>query len=273
MSSWTTASSQRKGVQILPYYHQSGFASFAQEFFDLCISVTYAQDTRTFLFVFDMINSVSTEFLLFQNTLKKNMFVRYLSYFPSSGFNLKERPDLTHPIAERRPLPDKDHIFDLAPQLFQVQEKVHEITSKFFQRHELGQRDYSGIVCISPDNEDPMPYLEKLQSLPRDSSVCLYIVAPSLEVFQRFQKAFPSVWSLESIHTTGDLQTVTLEQKIRRFYLEVGEFQRLHTAQFVVGSYRDVRCRLLGLLQKRFREQFGDFRSIDGKFFSIFSDS
>lgn len=273
MSSWTSGVSLKKGVHSLPYYHQCGFSDFASEFFDLCISVTYAQDTKNFLFVLDIMNSVSSEFLYFQNTLKKNMLLRYLPYFPSTGFNLKDRKDLTRPIALQGPVVDKQSVFDLAPLLFTIQDKVRERANQFFERHELGKKEYKAIVCVSPTCLDPIPYLHQLSSVERNDTVALYIVAPSLDIVERFRKAFPPMWTLESIHTTHDLHTSTLEQKINRHYLEVAEFQRLYDAPIVIGSYQDIRCRLLGILSKRFREQFRDFRSIDGKFFSIFPDA
>ncbi len=272
MTSWGPGFAKPKGIQNLSYYHQSGFQSYAQEFFDLCVSVTYAQDTKNFLFVFDMINSVGAEFLLFQHTLKKNPFIRYLPYYPTTGYNIKDRTDLTHPIALRGAIPDKDDLFKIAPQLFHLQEKIREKNNVFFQKHELHAQDYAAVVCVSPTQEDPQVYVQAMQFLPRTER-SIYIVCSSLEVFERFCREFPSCWQLFSIHMTRELHTQTQEQKINRMYLEIGELERMRSAPDLIGTFDDVRCRLAGLLEKRYREANSSFHSIDGKFFSIFPSS
>ncbi len=272
MTSWGPGFPKAKGVQILPYYHMTGFASYAEEFFEICISAVYTQDTNNFLFVFDMINPIGSDFLLFQNTLKKNGFLRFLPYYPSSGFNIKDRKDLTKPIALRPPVADKDDIFKIAPKLFDLHERIREVNSKFFSKHELHYSDYPVVVCVSPTDEHPSAYLQALHFLPREP-LNIYVICSSLDVFEQFRKAFPSCWTLESIHMTKELHTHTQEQKIQRLFLEIGELQQLRSAPNVVGTYDDIRCRVLGLLDKRFRETNASFHSIDGKFFSIFPPS
>lgn len=269
MTSWGPGFPKPKGIQTLPYYHMTGFGSYAEEFFEICVSAIYAQDTNNFLFVFDMINSIGSDFLLFQNTLKKNSFLRFLPYYPTTGFNIKDRKDLTKPIVLRAPLPDKDDIYRIAPKIFDLQDKIREKNNLFFERYELQQQEYAAVICVSPNREDPEPYLQAAQFLPREP-LTLYVVCSSLNTLERFQKVFPSCWKLESIHQTKELHTQTQEQKIQRLLLEIGELQRLRFAPHVIGTFDDIRCRVIGLLEKRFRETGLSFHAIDGKFFSLF---
>jgi hypothetical protein len=125
---------------------------------------------------------------------------------------------------------------------------------------------------VSPTQEDPLVYLQALNFLPRQA-LNLYIVCSSLDLFEKFCKAFPSCWTLESIHRTKELHTQTQEQKIQRLFLEIGELDRLRSAPDVVGTYDDIRCRVIGLLERRFRETNASFHSIDGKLYSIFPPS
>ena len=272
MTSWGVGYPKPKGIQSLPYYHMTGFGSYAEEFFELCISTVYAQDTNSFLFVFDMINPIGSDFFLFQNTLKKNSLIRYLTYYPTSGYNIKDRKDLTKSIALRGPIPDKDDIFRISMKLFELQDRIREKTSQFFAKHELHSTEYAAIVCVSPSMEDPHVYLQALTFLPRQE-LNLYIVCSSLDTFERFRTAFPSCWTLESIHITKEIHTQTQEQKIQRLMLEIEELQMLRQAQHVVGSFIDFRCRVVGLVERRFREGNEFFHSIDGKNFSLFPDT
>lgn len=271
MASWERVFSKRTGVQVLPYYHMSGCDGYAKEFFDLCLSVLYAQKTNDFVFVFDMINPVSAEFSYFQTTLKKNNFIRHLPYFPSSGFQLRGRQDLIQPILDDGKRPDKIFIYEIAKSLFQFQDKVREKYIEFFTRFEVpGDGSYSVGVCISsvPDIQN---CLNKLGDIPRDKTVSVYLQCPSRDLFEQCKQAFPRQWTVSSIQMTGELHTQTTEQKTTRLYAELGELMILLNCPILVGSFENPICRLMGLLSQKFREDRTAFRSIDGKPFRFFS--
>lgn len=272
MASWERVSAKRTGVQILPYYHMSGMDGFAKEFMDLCLSTLYAQKTNDFLWVFDVINPITTEICYFQKVLKKNNLIRFLPYFPSSGFQIRGRQDLIQPIVERGKLPDKIFIYDIARSLFDIQDKVRETNIMFFEKHEIPREGvYQAGILLHPSCTDFSVYLNKLGDIPRDNTVFVYVACSNRETFEACKKAFPSQWNVISLHMTGELHTQTTEQKIKRYFLEIAELVVLRNCPILVGTFQDPVAMFMGLLENRFRENPTAFRSIDGKPFRIYS--
>jgi hypothetical protein len=270
MSSWGPGFSQRKGVNLLPYYHLSGMGDYAHEFLELVKSVKYAQNTNDFLFVFDVLNGVSHEFLLFQNTIKKNQFIRFLPYYPSSGFQLNGRQDLLEPVVHIR-FPDRPDIYQLAQLMFDFQDRVFEGAYTQLAELDVPGGPYSvGVLLHSPEYDDKILDIvrETLASDPPKDPM-IFVQSPSYERYQEFLAKCPSSWTVHSVWKKPH-RFDTLEHKVKSLHLKLIEIKFLRECAILVGSMDQSITRLLYCLRRDMREGVTPFRSIDGKAFTFF---
>jgi hypothetical protein len=269
MSSWGPGFVQKKGHLNLSHYHHVGFESFAAEYFKLIRSVMYTQDLNEFLFVFDKVNSVSPSLGLFENTLKKNNYIRFLPYYPSSGFNVADRKDLVEPSIHKV-VHDRPSFFVLFKSIFQLQDKIKEAINKLYTKKEISILENNRIgVCLTPIIEFQR-YIDQIQKKTSPPNKPLEIfVSSTKEQYQAFKLICPSYWTLVSMWDVLPETIVTEEQKVDVFTASLGSLIALGQCEYILGSLDDPTFRFLFCQDGKFRDSTQGI-VLDGSSFSYF---
>lgn len=272
MSSWGPGFAQKKGHMILPYHHFVGFDDYADEFFKLVRSTFYAYSTNEFLFVFDKANSIQSSFSLFESTLKRSPHLRYLSYYPSQGFNLRDRSDLLRPILERGPQNNKLSFFALCTTLFALQDSVRDSINKVYSRK--GQNIYEQCdvgLCLLDNSTDLQSLVEKIRRFAKRpiDPLSVFVATRTRDSYLQFRNLCPSNWTVYSQWETIPPILTTEEQKLDILYSYLGSVHALSTCTHLVGSFHHPIFKLLYCLESRFRAVNG-ITVLDGSSFSYF---
>jgi hypothetical protein len=272
MSSWGPGFVQKKGHMILPYYHFVGFGDYADEFFKLVRSIFYAYNANEFLFIFDKVNAVSGTFSLFESTLKKNNYSRFLSYYPSQGFNVCERRDLLEPILQRQPPHDTLSFFQVFTSIFDLQDKIKEQIHKLYGKKNLSPLDpYQVGVCLVDGQTEFASLLEtitRFATRPIDP-LSLFVSCSSREQYLNFRSQCPPQWTLVSMWELLPPIIVTEEQKLDVLYAYLGSLITLSNTPHLIGSFKSSTYRFLYCKESRFRDKTYSTR-FDGSSFSFF---
>lgn len=272
MSSWGPGFVQKRGHMILPYYHFVGIGDFADEFFKLVRSIFYAHQTNEFLFVFDKINSISTNIGLFESTLKKNSFSRYLSYYPTQGFNLAERRDILEPVLQQGPRPDKKNFFPLFSTVFDLTDKIKQQIHTVYERYEISLFDGERIgVCLMEEMTDFSNLVPKLASFaPRHGDpVSMFVSTSSRDQYNSFRSQCPTNWKVVSMWDTIPPLIQTEEQKLDTLASFLGSLVALGDCSHLVGSFRQPSFRFVYSKEAKFRIP-SNLTVLDGSSFSYF---
>jgi hypothetical protein len=272
MSSWGPGFVQKKGHMILPYYHFVGFGDYAHEFFKLVRSTYYAYNTNEFLFLFDKANSVSPTFPLFELTLKKNNYIRFLTYFPSQGFNISERKDLINPILQRAPQPDKISFFSLFASMFVLQDSMKEQIYKVYQRINISPTENFQVgLCLLEKQTDFSSIVAKLlrfAARPVDP-ISVFVSCSTREQYMKFREECPSQWSVVSMWEIIPPTIVTEEQKLESLYSYLGSMILFTNCSHLMGSFNHSMFRFIYCKEARFRTP-SNITVLDGSSFSYF---
>jgi hypothetical protein len=254
MSSWGPGFVQQRGHINLSHYHQVGFGSFAEEYFKLIRSVMYTQSLKEFLFVFDKMNSASTSIGLFEYTLKKNNYIRFIPYYPSSGFSIADRKDLLEPSIHKH-IPDRPSFFSLFASIFNLQDKIKDSIHKLYDTKEVPMfaEKRLGVCLRDGDSFDEIkakiqPFLNQTKQ-----SVNLFVSA-GRDQYRSFKQSCPSDWIIYSMWDTLPDTIVTGEQKMDVFYASLGMIVNLQHCDLLIGSFHDPVFRFLYCFEKKFRE-------------------
>lgn len=272
MSSWGPGFVQKKGHMILPYHHFVGFGDYADEFFKLVRSTYYAYSANEFLFVFDKANSIKAGYSLFESTLKRASYLRYLSYYPSQGFNLCERADLVNPILQRGPRPEKLSFFSLCSILFVFQDSIKTQIHKVYQQKNLNVVETYDIgLCLLPGQTEFSPILERILQFAKRpiDPLSVFVSTNSREQYLQFRGSCPKQWTVVSIWETIPEILVTEEQKLDSLYSYLGSIIVLTNCTHLMGSFNHSIFRLLYCKEPRFRTPSA-ITVLDGSSFSYF---
>ena len=255
MSSWGPGFAQAKGHRNLSHYHHVGFECFATEYFKLIRSLMYTQNLNEFLFVYDKINSVSVSIGLFDHTLKKNEFIRFLPYFPTSGFNIADRNDLLQDAFQRRALiPNVPTFFTLFRTVFSLQSTIKDHITSLYLKNEIPIYLEERIGVCLQEGLDFSLYLTKLKSyLSEHNRLTLFLVGPR-SLCEEFKSQIPTEWTVQSMWDTVPSNIVTEEQKMDVFHASLGVFVCLEHSKLVVGSFRHPVFRFMYCKESRFRD-------------------
>jgi hypothetical protein len=269
MSSWGPGFVKSRANVNLSHYHYVSFGSFQEEYFKLVRSVMYTLNLKEFLFVFDKVNSVSSSIGLFEYTLKKNSFIRFLPYYPSTGFNIGDRKDLVEPAIHKN-VPDRPSFFQVFSTMFSLQDKVKQSIQKIYDKTDISVFTEKRIgVCIS-DGDDVMISIAKLQTYLSNSTKLLNIfVSSSKEQYQAFKQACPSDWIVYSMWDALPSIIKTEEQKMDVFYALLGSIKHLVDCYILLGSHRNTMFRFLYCKEEKFRNPMNGV-VLDGSSFSYF---
>lgn len=254
MTSWGPGFVQKKGHSNLAYYHQVGFESYATEYFKMIRSILYAQDTLDFLFIFDKVNSYSSFISLFEQTLKKNAYIRHLPYYPSQGYNIADRTDLLQPIFQRGEKPNQPNFFKVFSSTFQLQDVVVEKIHNIFLSSEIPFTNILLGVCILPNQEDFTSVFNAIRRLhiPPHEPMNIWVDSKSRDDAQRFFDVCPSSWNVYSMWKTIPNPVITEEQKRNELYSSIGSLKALSHSKYLVGSHQVPSFRFVYCLDTRF---------------------
>lgn len=272
MSSWGPGFIQKRGHMILPYYHFVGFGDYAIEFFKLVRSMYYSYLANEFLFVFDKVNSISPTFPLFELTLKKNNSSRYLSYYPSQGFNICDRRDLLEPLLKQPTKIDKVSFFSFFSMVFDLQTQVKEKIVRIYERKKLTLTEQFNVgVCLIEGQQTYDAILERIKKLanrPIDP-VSVFVNSASRDEYIKFREQCPSNWTISSMWETIPPIIVTEEQKIDTLYAFLGSLILLSHCPHIIGSFKNSSFLFLYCKEERFRIP-SNVTIVDGSSFSYF---
>jgi hypothetical protein len=272
MSSWGPGFIQKKGHMILPYYHFVGFGDYADEFFKMVRSAYYSYQAKEFLFVFDKVNSVSGSFCLFESTLKRNTYSRFLPYYPSTGFNLGERHDLLNPVLQRLPIIDTLSFFQVFSAMFQLQDSMKPKIIQLYQRKDHSPVDQFQVgLCLLNGETNFTPILEKITRFaerPIDP-LTVFVSCSSRDQYNQFRDQCPSQWKLLSMWDVLAPTIVTEEQKLETLYASIGSLIFLSNVVHLVGSFKHSAFRFVYCKEQRFRTP-SNLTILDGSSFSYF---
>ena len=272
MSSWGPGYVQKKGHMILPYHHFVGFGDYAEEFFKLVRSMYYAHHSNEFLFIFDKANSISPAIGLFESTLKRNAFSRYLPYYPSQGFNLSDRRDLLEPILQRSPFPDKHSFFSLFSSVFDLQDRIKNQIMQLYNRKEISPFDGERIgVCLQGGQSEFSSLIERLGQFAKrpGDPVSLFVSCQSRDQYILFREQCPSNWIIVSMWETIPPSILTEEQRMDALYSFFGSLVALSYCSHLLGSFRNSAFTFVYCNEPRFRAH-STFIVLDGSSFSYF---
>ena len=269
MSSWGPGFAKPRTNVNLSHYHHASVGSFQEEYFKLVRSVMYTLNLKEFLFVFDKVNSVSSSIGLFEYTLKKNSFIRFLPYYPSTGFNIGDRKDLVEPAIHKH-VPDRPSFFKLFSMMFDLQDRIKQSIQKVYDRTEVPLFAEKRIgVCLS-DKDDSMVFITKLRSYASNTSKSFNVfVSSSKEQYQAFKQACPSDWIVYSMWDALPPLIKTEEQKMDVFYALLGSIYSLEHCDILLGTHHDTMFRFLYCKEEKFRNPSKGV-VIDGSSFSYF---
>lgn len=253
MSSWGPGFVQKKGVSTLAFYHQVGFECYASEYFKMIRSVLYAQQTLDFLFIFDKVNSYSSFVSLFEHTLKKNNYIRYLQYFPSQGFNLNDRGDLVNPVVQQGPKIGQPNFFQLFEMNFQLQDSIREKINNIYSKYDIPYNATTLSICLLRDQQDFSPIFETIQKLNIKGEINVFIHSQRREDAERFSELCPSSWHVDSMWKTVPHAIVTEEQRKDELYSFLGSLQSIKTSRYLVGSHQNPSYRFAYCVNSHFR--------------------
>jgi hypothetical protein len=272
MSSWGPGFVQKRGHMILPYHHFVGFGDYADEFFKLVRSTYYAYSANEFLFVFDKANSIQASYSLFESTLKRATYIRYLSYYPSQGFNLCERADLVNPILQRGPQHEKLSFFSLCSTLFVFQDSIKGHIYTVYQRKNLGfVEPYDVGLCLVEGQSEFSSIVERITRFAKRpiDPLSVFVSTKSREQYIQFRDACPKQWTVVSMWETIPAILVTEEQKLDSLYSYLGSIILLSQCTHLMGSFNHSIFRLLYSNEPRFRTP-SSITVLDGSSFSYF---
>lgn len=271
MTSWGPGFVQKKGHSNLAYYHQVGFESFAAEYFKMIRSIMYSQDSLEFLFVFDKVNSYSSYISLFENTLKKNNYIRYLPYYPSQGYNVADRIDLLKPIIDRGPRVDKPDFFKLFVSCFQLQQFIYEKINEMYAKSEIPLTDILVSICLLPDQNDFTSIFDCIQrfSIGSTEPFTVFVHSQRREDAERFIEQCPSSWIVYTMWKTIPKTILTEEQKKNELYSYLGSLLAIVYSRYLVGSHHSPTFRFGYAIKPDFRNQTNAL-VFDRSSFSIF---
>jgi hypothetical protein len=241
MSSWGPGFVQKRGHAILPYYHFVGFGDYASEFFKLVRSIYYAYSSNEFLFIFDKANSASSSFALFESTLKRNSYARYLPYYPSQGFNINERRDLLEPILQQGARPDKMNFFSLFSSVFELQDGIKEKIINVYARKAISPFNYFDVgVCLPEGQTEFSSLIEKLTKFPARpiDPLSIFVSCSTREQYMAFCKQSPSQWTLMSMWEIIPPILVTEEQHLEVLFAFLGSLISLSQCPHLIGSFK-----------------------------------
>ena len=272
MSSWGGGFVQKKGHMILPYYHSVAFGNYADEFFKLIRSIYYAQQTNEFLFVFDKLNSITHTIGLFEFTLKKNNYVRFLPYFPSQGFDISNRKDILEQAFQKPPSPEKLLFFPLFASVFDLQNKIKEQITKVYARKEISLFDGNRLgICLHNGQTDFQSLLNKISPFAKRpiDPVSLFVSSSSREQYKEFREKCPPHWLLVSMWETIPPTLLTEEQQLETLYSFLGAVVCLSDSVHLFGSFQDPVFRFMYCKEAKFRTP-SNRTVMDGSSFSYF---
>lgn len=272
MSSWGPGFVQRRGHTILPYYHLVGFGNYAHEYFKLIRSIYYAHQTDDFLFVFDKLNSITCTIGLFDSTLKKNNYIRFIPYFPSQGFDISSRNDLLVPVLQKLPSPTKLHFFPLFSSLFQLQQRTKEQITQVYDRKQISLYDSERLgICLQAGHTDFESLLKKISSFAKRpiDPLSLFVSSESREQYTSFRSQCPSHWLIVSMWETIPPTVLTDEQQLETLYSFLGALICLSNSSHLLGSFHDPVFRFLYCKEAKFRNP-SNLSVMDSSSFSYF---
>jgi hypothetical protein len=254
MSSWGTGFVQ-KGHMHLAHYHFVGFESFPAEYFKLIRSIVYTQNLNEFLFVFDKVNSVSVSIGLFEYTLKKNEFIRFLHYYPPSGFHIGDRKDLLEPALQKRSMiPNVPNFFSLFASIFKVQDKIKQAVLQLYEKKEVPIDSGMRLGLCLHQGIDFKKYFEKLKQIPMQEYSFNLFLSGTREQCDSFKSQCPSKWIVYSMWDTLPSNIVTEEQKIDMYHASFGSLLCLDNCESIIGSFHDPVFRFLYCKEGKFRD-------------------
>lgn len=272
MSSWGPGYVQKRGHMLLPYHHFVGMSDYANEFFKLILSVFYAHQSNEFLFLFDKVNSVSTNIGLFEFTLKKNNYIRFLSYYPSQGFNIAERRDLLEPVIQRGHGIDKQSFFALFSQVFTLQDKIKQHIINLYNRYDVSLFDADKVGLCLQENATNFSHeiakVAQFASRPGDS-VSVFLSTSSRDQYKVFQSQCPTNWKCTSMWDTIPPVIQTEEQKIDALASFLGSLVALENCRHLIGSFHHPSFRFLYCKDAKYRTP-SNITVLDGSSFSHF---
>lgn len=272
MSSWGPGFVQKKGHMILPYYHFVGFDNYASEFVKLIRSIYYAYNSNEFLFIFDKANSASAGFALFESTLKRNNFSRFLPYYPSQGFNLSERRDLLEPVLQQGPRVDKMNFFSLFSSVFQLQDGIKNKIINIYARKNLSPTEYFEVgVCLVEGQTDFSSLIEKVTTFAKRpiDPLSVFVSSSSREQYRAFYEQCPSQWNVSSMWEMIAPIIVTEEQTLEILFAFIGSLILLSQSSHLVGSFKNSTFLFLYCKEAKFRIP-SNLTILDGSSFSYF---
>lgn len=272
MSSWGPGFVQKKGHMILPYYHFVGFGDYADEFFKFVRSLFYAYQSNEFMFVFDKVNSASTTIGLFEYTLKRNNVSRYLSYYPTQGFNIGERRDILETMFQRGYHPDKLNFFSFFTSIFELQDKIKEQIMSLYGRAEISLFETDRIgVCLDAGESDFSSLIEKLSTFaarPGDP-LSVFVSSFSKDQATQFRNQCPTNWKVVSHWDTLPPVIQTEEQKLEILVAFLGALVGLSYCSHLIGKFQHPVFRFLYCKEAKFRTP-SNTTVLDSSSFSYF---
>jgi hypothetical protein len=255
MSSWGPGFVQKKGPMHLAYYHFVGFESFAAEYFKLIRSVIYTQNINEFLFVFDKVNSVSVSIGLFEYTLKKNDMIRFLLYYPTSGFHIGDRKDLLEPALQKRSIiPNVPNFFSIFVNLFKLQDKIRQAILQLYEKKEIPISSTERLGLCLHESVDFKKYFEKLKHIPMQEPSFNLFLSGTRDQCESFKSQCPSKWIIYSMWDTLPSNIVTEEQKMDVYHASLGSLICLENCESILGSFHDPVFRFLYCKEGKFRD-------------------
>ena len=272
MSSWGPGFVQKKGHMILPYYHYVGFDNYASEFVKLVRSIYYAYHASEFLFIFDKANSANAGFALFESTLKRNNFARFLPYYPSQGFNLSDRRDLLEPILKQGPKHDKMNFFSLFSSVFQLQDGTKDKIIKIYARKGLSPLDYFEVgVCLLEGQTEFSSLIQKLTTFAKRpiDPLSVFVSSSSREQYRAFHEQCPSQWTVSSMWEMTAPIIVTEEQTLDILFAFIGSLILLSQCSHLVGSFKNSTFLFMYCKEDKFRIP-SNLTILDNSSFSYF---
>ncbi len=271
MSSWGPGFSIKKGHSTLSHYHHVGFDVYAKEYFKMVRSVIYTHRMREFLFVFDKVNVYSSYLSLFEQTLKKNNYVKYLPYYPSQGFSIADRKDIVEPTFYKQQPPDQLDFFGLFRSIFDLQDKIKSRIYDLYNEKELPFLEITYSICLLPDEQDFSKLIERAKqfSLPPSGLKTACIHCSSRDQYLKFREVCPSDWTVMSMWDAAPFPVVTEEQKLDSLYCYLGSLVSIQQSKYLIGSFQSPSFTFGYCIDPKFRVP-ENHAIVDGSKFSHF---